>query len=176
MANGAMASLNQTTVDRLCTATGNISYSPVFDRRVAVGPPPDNTPVRPFFQIGEAAPVISRLVNSSTRVAGESRSTVTYSMLRTNPTTTSELNTNYERDMQVEQEFREISNAITTRGNSFRILYAGQSLKNAIVLAEYLGEAFVERHALPVPDASNPDAVKTSDSTYIILANRVVTE
>lgn len=184
--------LTQIMVDRLCTSSGSAAVSPIFDRRINVGPPPDNTPRRPFFHIGEFAPVLSRLVNSSTRVAGESRSTVTYSMLRTNPTSTGELNVNYERDMQVEQEFRGVSNSITTRGNLFRVLYVGQAIKdiprNGVrngrvdgkeeVAAEYLGEAFIERQstfAAPSPPP-NPDALTTSNSTYNLVANRVITE
>jgi hypothetical protein len=183
---GTQPSLTQTMVDRLCTASGSASYSPIFDRRIAVGPPSDNTPLRPFFQIGEFSSLLSRLVNSSTRVAGESRSTVTYSILRTNPATTTELNINYERDMQVEQEFREVSNSVTTRGNVFRVLYVGQAIKDVDkngnvdlpqdLQAEYLGEAFVERQAAFAPEGTNPDAVKTGDSSYRTLATRVVTE
>ena len=86
----------------------------------------------------------------------------------------------------MEQEFREISNSITTRGNVFRVLYVGQSIKdvnrNAVVdspqevQSEYLGEAFVERQSVFVPEGSNPDAMKTSDSRYKMLANHSVTE
>jgi hypothetical protein len=78
--------------------------------------------------------------------------------------------------MQVEQLFRGVSNSITTRGNVFRVLYVGQAMKNGKVLSEYLGEAFVERQAVFTPDASNPDIVRTADSTYRIISNRVVTE
>jgi len=88
--------------------------------------------------------------------------------------------------MQVEQLFREVSNSITTRGNVFRVLYVGQTIKdsnkNGIVdsqsevAAEYLGEAFVERQAVFTPDPSNSDIVRTTDSNYKLVANRVVTE
>jgi hypothetical protein len=170
--------LSQTALDRIDYDPTSTLVASVPNRRVAPSPTPfpDNGPVRPFFQSGELASVLSRLVNSSTRVAGESRSTVTYSVLRNNPTTTSELNLNYERDMQVEQLFRDVSNSITTRGNVFRVLYVGQSLKNGLVQAEYLGEAFVKRSSAFVPDSSNPDIVRTSDSTYKLIANRVITE
>ena len=68
--------------------------------------------------------------------------------------------------MQVEQLFREVSNSITTRGNIFRVSCTfGQSLKNGLVQAEYLGEALVKRSPVFTPDASNPDIVRTSDST-----------
>jgi hypothetical protein len=78
--------------------------------------------------------------------------------------------------MQVEQLFRDVSNLITTRGNVFRVLYVGQSLKNGLVQAEYLGEAFVKRTSTLTPDPSNPDIVRTSDSRYKLIANRVITE
>ena len=102
-------------------------------------------------------------------------------MLRNTATTASEkvsgkVNANIQRDIQVEQLFRDVSNSITTRGNIFRVLYVGQSLKNGIVQAEYLGEAFVKRTSLFKPDAANPNIVRTSDSTYKLVANRVVTE
>jgi hypothetical protein len=88
--------------------------------------------------------------------------------------------------MQVEQLYREVSNSITTRGNVFRVLYVGQTIKDANkngivdnqseVVAEYLGEAFVKRSAVFTPDSTNADIVRTSDSTYKTIANRVVTE
>jgi hypothetical protein len=169
--------LSQTALDRIDNDPGSTFTASVSNRRNLLATPfLDNGPIRPFFQPGDLASVLSRLVNSSTRVAGESRSTVTYSALRTNPISTAELNTNYERDMQVEQLFREVSNSITTRGNIFRVLYVGQSLKNGVVQAEYLGEAFVKRTSTFTPDSTNPDIVRTSDSTYKLLANRVITE
>lgn len=187
---GTIPSLTQTMVDRLCTATGNPAYSPIFDRRIALGTPLDNTPLRPFFQVGELASVISRLVNTSPGAAGvtSSRSTVNYGLLRNNPTNTSEapVNANIHQDIQVEQEFREISNSITTRGNVFRVLYVGQSIKDidhngqvngtAEVTAEYLGEAFIERQPIFTPDPPPATIVRTTGSTYAILANRVITE
>ena len=157
----------------------------ISQRRAVPSPPTDNTPVRPFFQIGELASPVSRLVNSSIRVAGESRSTVTYSILRANPTLVSDIIPDYRSDMLAEQEFREVSNSITTRGNVFRVLYVGQAIKDmnndgifdpSDLQAEYLGEAFVERQSVFQPEGSNPDAVKTANSTYKIIANRVVTQ
>jgi len=148
----------------------------IFQKRMAVSPPSDNTPVRPFFQIGELASPLSRLVNSSIRVAGETRSTVTYSVLRSNPTQVADVIADYRSDMLAEQEFRELSNSVTTRGNIFRVLYVGQALKNGIAQAEYLGEAFIERSATFEPEGSNPDALKTSDSTYKVVVNHVITE
>ena len=85
-------------------------------------------------------------------------------------------NANYKRDFEVEQAFREVSNSITTRGNVFRVLYVGQALKNGVVQAEYLGEAFVERQAVFTQDPSNSDIIRTTDSTYRVLSNRIVTE
>ena len=136
-------------------------------------PFPDNGPIRPFFQPGELASVLSRLVNASSgnNASGSpARSAVTYDLLRNTPTNTTEkvngnTNGNIQRDIQVEQLFRDVSNSITTRGNVFRVLYVGQALKNGLVQAEYLGEAFVKRTAVFTPDSTNPDIVRTSDST-----------
>lgn len=186
--------IDQTRSDRLAvdpnsspapapTATPPI-YS-VYQRRLINSPPADNTPVRPFFQIGELASPISRLINSSIRLAGETRSTVTYSVLRANPTLTSTVVPDYRSDMLAEQEFREISNSVTTRGNVFRVLYVGQSVKDLDadgnvtvneVQAEFLGEAFLERQATFVPEGTNPDAIKTSGSRYRVSFSRVITQ
>jgi hypothetical protein len=174
--------LSQTTLDRIDNDPGSTLAASVSNRRVLPGatPFPDNGPVRPFFQSGELASVLSRLVNTSPGGSGttSSRSTVNYGVLRTTATSASEspVNSNIQRDMQVEQLFREVSNSITTRGNVFRVLYVGQSLKNGLVQAEYLGEAFVKRSSVFTPDSTNPDIVRTSDSTYKLIANRVVTE
>ena len=110
------------------------------------------------------------------------RSTVSYDVLRSTATNASEkgangkVNENIQRDIQVEQLFREVSNSITTRGNVFRVLYVGQALKNGFVQAEYLGEAFVERTSQFTVDASNPDIARTTDSIYKTLTNRFITE
>ncbi|MEO5755019.1 MAG: hypothetical protein ABIR38_09960 [Chthoniobacterales bacterium] len=184
---GTQPSLTQIMVDRLCQATGSATISPIFDRRIAAGAPPDNNPLRPFFQIGDLASVVSRMVNSSTNTTtgSPSRSTVTYSMLRNTPTTASETNLNFRVDHLAEQEYREISNSITTRGNVFRVLYVGQSVKDINtdgivtaneVQAEFLAEAFVERQATFVPEGINPDAMKTLGSNYKVLSSRVVTQ
>ena len=184
---GNQPSLTQTMVDRFCDATGSAVISPIFDRRIAAGPPPDNSPIRPFFQIGELASILSRMVNTSTNTTTGSpaRSTVTYSFLRNSPTTASEPNLNFRTDNLAEQEFREVSNSITTRGNVFRMLYVGQAVKDlnkdgnvdpSEIQAEYLGEAFVERQSVFQPEGTNPDAVKTVDSIYKITANRVIIE
>jgi hypothetical protein len=163
------------------------SIAAIINRRTTVTA--DNTPPRPFFQIGELASPLSRLVNWSPGGTGTTgtpaRSTVSYSLLRAKPTTKSQqvegrVNGDVQRDIQVEQFFREVSNSITTRGNVFRVLYVGQTLKAGIVEAEYLGEAFVERQAVwskPDPDnQGNSDIIKTSDSNYKIIANRIITE
>jgi hypothetical protein len=184
---GNQPSLTQTILDRLCDSTGSGTISPIFTRRNAAGPPVDNSPVRPFFQVGELASVLSRMVNSSTNTTtgSPSRSTVTYSVLRNSPSTQSEINPNYRTDNLAEQEFREISDSITTRGNVFRVLYVGQSVKDMNtdgnvtsneVQSEVLGEAFVERRATFVAEGANPDAMKTAGSSYTILGNRVIIE
>jgi hypothetical protein len=104
-----------------------------------------------------------------------------YGVLRNSAITPNEkvsgkVNANIQRDMQVEQLFRDVSNSITTRGNVFRVLYVGQTLKNGLIQAEYLGEAFVKRTSVFTPDSSNPDIVRTTDSTYKLIVNRVITE
>ena len=162
------------------------TVSSVSNRRNSVGVTPDADPKRPYFQRGELASTLSRLVATSTRVNGESRSTVTYSALRNAPAVVSESNPNYSRDLQVEQPFREVSNSITTRGNVFRVLYIGQAIKdlnkNGLangpqeVFAEYLGEAFVERQGTFVPEGSVANAIKTTDSKMRVLWNRAITE
>ncbi len=89
----------------------------------------------------------------------------------------------------MEAPFRKVSSAITTRGNTFRVLYVGQTIKDlnkngivdsaAEVQAEYLGEAYVERQSVygsPIPSSSNQDAVGTVDSAYRIVSSRVITE
>lgn len=157
----------------------------IYQRRFISSPPADDNPVRPFFQIGEFASPISRLINSSIRVSGESRSTVTYSVLRANPTLQSTIVPDYRSDMLAEQEFRGVSNSVTTRGNVFRVLYVGQGVKDLNadgnvtaneVQAEVLAEAFIERQATFVPEGTNPDAMKTSGSNYKILSSRVITQ
>ena len=136
--------------------------------------------------------MLSRLISTSTNstTGSPSRSTTTYSALRNSPTNSGEVNANYQRDMQVEQTFRKVSNSVTTRGNIFRILYAGQAIKdiqhNGIrdgivngtdeIVSEYLGEAVVERQSTYQPDPSNPNIIRTSASHYKILSNRVITE
>lgn len=181
--------LSQTTLDRIDNDPGSTLTASVSNRRVLPGatPFPDNGPVRPFFQSGELASVLSRLVNTSpggittTSDSRGSCSTVSYGVLRNTATTASEkvsgkVNANIQRDMQVEQLYREVSNSITTRGNVFRVLYVGQALKNGLVQAEFLGEAFVKRSAVFTPDSSNPDILRTTDSAYKLLANHVITE
>ena len=177
--------VSQTALDRIDNDPVSTLVSSVSNRRVLPGatPYPDNGPVRPFFQPGESASVLSRLVNTSPGGSGttSSRSTVSYDLLRNTPTNTSEkvsgsVNGNIQRDMQVEQLFRDVSNSITTRGNVFRVLYAGQALKNGIVQAEYLGEAFVERQGHFAVDATNPDISRTTDSIYKTIAGRGITE
>ncbi len=184
-------SLIASNVRRLTTNSESAAVSPLRDHRLPAVTV-DNNPSRPFFQIGQVAPVLSRLLSLN----GPGTATVSYSALRSDPASTGETNANYRSDLQVEQAFREISNSITTRGDVFRILYVGQSIRdiahngvrNGIVngpeeiTAEYLGEALVERQAtfaapIPSPGATpNPDAMATSNSTYKIIANRVITE
>src|ERR1700730_5889473 len=179
--------LSQTALDRINNDPGSALAASVSNRRAIPAPTPfpDNGPIRPFFQTGELASVLSRLVNTSPGGSGTTgspgRSTVSYDILRTTATNSSEkvsgsTNGNIQRDMQVEQLFREVSNSITTRGNVFRVLYVGQALKNGLVQAEYLGEAFVERQGQFAVDASNPDITRTTGSIYKTIANRVITE
>jgi hypothetical protein len=164
------------------TTPKNYRMASVSNKRSPLGgetPTTDNNPPRPYFQIGELAPTLSRLISASEAsdtTTSSSTSKVVYSTLRSNPTVRVNPPENYRKDFQVEQAFREISNSITTRGNVFRVLYVGQALKNGIVQAEYLGEGFVERQSAFAPEGSNPDAIKTTDSTYKILINRVITE
>lgn len=175
--------LAQTAIDKMILNPGYVAPSPltvngILDRRNAAGPPLDNHPLHPFLQIGELASPVARLICLSNGTTTSSHSQTSYSVL--SPTTT-----NYQRDGQVEQAFRQVSNSITTRGNVFRVLYIGQAIKDINrndtvdsqdVQSEYLGEAFVERQATFVPGTGNPDIQKTSDSNYRILTERVVTE
>jgi len=170
--------LNQISVDKIDGDTGSALVSSIADRRIAAGPPPDNNPRRPFFQIGELASVLGRLVSLSNGTNSGSRSVVTYTALNNSA--------NYERDILVEQTFRKVSNSVTTRGNVFRVLYIGQTIKDLNRdglfsgdqerMAEYLGEAFIERQPSYAPQGSNPDVMKTADSSYKVVANRVITE
>ena len=187
-------SLAQPAVNRITVSSGSATTSPIFDRRIAVGPPVDNNPRRPFFQSGDLASPLSRLINTSQGGSGTTgspgRTTVTYSVLRSAPTSVTEANANLQRDVQVEQAFRKVSGAITTRGNVFRVLYVGQSIRDIArngvkngtvdggdeIAAEYLGEAFVERVPKLTPDTANPSILRTSDSSYRVISNRVVTE
>jgi hypothetical protein len=196
MSTGINLLVNSTTVPP--SGSGYIGTNPlpyriasISNKRNAISgetATPDNNPPRPYFQIGELAPTLSRLLaasEASDTSSSSSTSHVVYSALRNNPQSTSA--GNYKKDFEVEQPFREVSNSITTRGNVFRILYVGQSIKDinrngavdsqSEVTAEYLGEAFVERKAVwSPPDPTNSDIIKTTDSTYKIIANRVVTE
>ena len=80
-----------------------------------------------------------------------------------------------------------MSSALTTRGNVFRVLYVGQSIKDqrdpggnfgnvesqSEIAAEFLGEAFVER----IPVFTTTGAIKkTTDSRYRVLVQRPITE
>lgn len=187
---GTQQFLTSDMVHKLTSNAGSALVTAIADRRSASLTTPDNNPKRPFFQIGELAPVLGRFFSLSKLVSGEPRSTVSYSVLRSSPENTSEVNANYRSDMDVEQAFREVSNSVTTHGNVFRVLYVGQSIRdiprNGVrngnvdgadeVVAEYLGEAFIERRAVFVPQGTNPDEITTSDSTYRIISNRVITE
>lgn len=153
----------------------------------------DTSPARPYFTAGEIASTLSRLLSaseSSDAGSSTSRSKVVYSALRSDPQSTTTVQF-YRRDFQVEQAFREVSNSITTRGNVFRALYVGQSIKDQKdsagnlgqvensneVTSEYLGEAYIQRVPTFVADSSiSPDVMKTADSSYRILSQRAVTE
>jgi hypothetical protein len=175
--------LSNDMVLRLSTETGSNSVSTVPNRRSPSVVTTDNSPVRPFFQIGELAPVLSRLFSSSmlhpqeVGAGGTSISTVTYSVLRSQPENNTDNNANFRSDMHVEQPFRSVSNSITTRGNVFRVLYVGQSLREVngepIVFGEYLAEAFVERVATFSANAARPE---TTDSSFQTISQRAVME
>lgn len=154
---------------------------------------PDDSPSRPYFQIGDLAPTLSRLMSASEASNVSAQSSVTrvvYSALRDTPTTVGQTTPNYTQDMKVEQAFREVSNAITTRGNVFRVLYIGQTIKDqrsatgqlgevegaSEVVAEYLGEAYIQRDAIFGDDPSNDDIQRTTDSNFRIISNRAVLE
>ena len=176
------------------TGTNPLNYrvASVSNKRSSIAsedPTPDNNPARPYFQIGELAPTLSRLMSASQAsdtTSSSNTSQVVYSALRDTPDQKTSVK-NYHRDFEVEQAFREVSNSITTRGNVFRVLYVGQTLKDynsthavdnkAKILSEYLGEAYVERDAVwSAPDSANPDIIKTTDSTYKVIGNRVISE
>ena len=170
----------------------NYRVASISNKRNALSgetPTSDNNPPRPYFQAGELAPTLSRLLSASEAsdtMSSSSTSNVVYSTLRPNPVVRTNPPQNYRKDFEVEQGFREVSNSTTTRGNVFRVLYVGQTIKDINhngqvdgrqeIAAEYLGEAFVERQAVFTADTNNPDIVRTTDSTYRNIANRVVTE
>ncbi|CAN5536541.1 hypothetical protein BH18VER1_BH18VER1_17080 [soil metagenome] len=176
-------------VSRLTTDSGSASTRTVADRRKTGSTIADNDPLRPFFQIGQLASVLSRLFSTSmlgpTEVGAggtSNMSTVTYSVLRNEPENTSELNENYRSDMHVEQGFREVSDSVTARGNVFRVLYVGQAIKDIDkddtvdaneVNGEYLGEVITERVPIFTDDGG---VLKTTDSQYRVLSQRPVTE
>lgn len=170
--------------------------SSVSNRRLKLAgeePTPDNDPLRPFFQTGELAPFLSRLISASASSqvsSSDSSTSVIYSVLRNTPTAVNQANANYKRDTLIEQPFREVSNAVTTRGDVFRVLYVGQAIRDqksgtgtlgevenaSEITAEYLAEAYVERQAVFEPDPANPNAMRTSDSKYRVISSRVITE
>ncbi len=180
------------TMSRLLTTTNASggSVASLGPKRVGIPTTLENSPIRPFFQIGELAAGSSRLFSLSAFITGESRSTVTYSVLRASPSDTTQVNRNYRSDMLVEQPFREISDSITTRGNVFRILYVGQAIRDIVragakngavdgpeeIVSEFLGEAIVARDASFLPVASNPDAKGVSDSRFRLVAIRPVSQ
>jgi len=90
-----------------------------------------------IFSVRELASVLSRLVNSSTRVP-ENPVRRNIQRVRNNPTT-SELNLNYERDMQVEQ--LSALSAIRSRRVNVSGVVRRASAEEWLVQAEYLGEA-----------------------------------
>ncbi len=153
---------------------------------------PDKHPARPYFQPAELASTLSRLISGSEAsnvAANSAQSRVIYSILRSDPSAITDTKY-YRTDIQAEQAFREVSSSTTTRGNVFRVLYVGQAIKDqkdasgqlgavekdSEIVAEYLGEAFVERQPIFAPQGSNPDAKKTSDSRYTVIAQRPITE
>jgi hypothetical protein len=196
LSSPAAAYISAVVANRRIAVAPNLSGGPGL---TSGGPPIYDNPRAPYFTIGQLASDMSWLINESentTTTSGSpsrSRTTINYSILRATPTTKSSWTRNTGSDMQVEEPFRKVSNAITTRGNVFRVLYVGQCIKdinkdNAVsgpqeIQAEYLGEAIVERQSVfgpasagPTPIPSNPDVVNTNDSYYKIVANRVITE
>ena len=180
--------LSPDMVNLLTTNTGSTTVQTVADRRAAPSSTlPENNPIRPYFQIGDITPALSRLFSTSFRHSSESgpsasgRSTVIYSVLRQSPETIQEINENYRSDMHVEQPFREISSSITTRGNVFRVLFVGQAVKDINrngqvdpneTAAEFLGEAYVERE----PSFTTTPPIKTNDSRFKTIWRRAITE
>jgi hypothetical protein len=191
--NLLVSSMTVAPIDPAFVGSSPVPYrvASVSNKRASVAgetPTADYSPARPYFLSAELASTLSRLISaseSSDTGASTSRSKVVYSALRGNPVSTTTVQF-YRRDFQVEQAFRAVSNSVTTRGNVFRVLYVGQSIRDtnnngdvdhpAEVAAEYLGEAYVERAAVFTPAGTNPDGMRTSDSVYRILANRVITE
>ncbi|MEP6956323.1 MAG: hypothetical protein ABI883_05810, partial [Chthoniobacterales bacterium] len=195
--------LSATAIKTVATAIANhrndFAPSPTGGPGAAAdGLPVDNNPLRPYFTSGEVASVISRLINqnsmtpATTTGNGRSRTTVVYSVLRDNPRTATEWKRDYGDDQQVEEPFRAISNSITTRGNVFRVLYVGQAIKDqkspggqlgdvenqSEIMAEYLGEAFLERQAIfdTATTVGSSSVIKTKDSKFRVLSQRTITE
>lgn len=184
------------------TGTTPKSYriASIANKRAAITAAPtpepvaDYAPLRPYLQPGELAATLSRLIcmsEASSSSGSPTRSRVLYTALRVTPTNISETSIPYAKDWQVEQPFREVSNSITTRGNVFRVLYVGQSIKDqkdsgggfgqvensSEITSEVLGEAYVERVSVFEPDGSiNPDVVRTTGSNYRIISQRVITQ
>ena len=177
--------LSQDTPETLSsTSTAmDVLTEALASRRIATAPAPENSPRRPFFQSAESAASISRQVNLSDGTDTSSDRSKVTSTIFTKPK-------NYRRDDQVEQPFRAVSDALTTRGDVFRVLYVGQAITDqkdssgnlgevesaSEIGAEFLGEAFVERQAKFDPDPTASPApsastiIKTVDSTYRVRA------
>ncbi len=191
----AATPVSATAAGLLATAIANrrsaVAPEPTGGPGPAGGAPPiDNNPRRPYFTIGQLASDLSLMVNQSenTTTTGNSRSrsTVNYSVIRNSATNKNDWSRNYGTDMQVEEPYRKVVNAITTHGNVFRVLYVGQSVKDVNrngdvdaneTSAEYLGEAVLER--VPVFGATTvgtSSVTKTTDSKFKIIALRPILE
>ena len=94
--------------------------------------------------------------------------------------------------MQVEEPFRKISNSVTTRGNVFRVVFVGQSIKDqrddsgqlgqveksSEIAGEYLAEAWIERQADfgPPTLVGTSTVIKTRDANFKVVAQRPIIE
>jgi hypothetical protein len=145
-------------------------------RRAAVATN-ENQPPRPFLTRGDVAAAMGRAVSLSNGTSVSSRSLVQSSVFT---------NTNsFKSDYQVEQPFRGISEQIATRGNVFRVLYVGQSVRDLDgdglvatneVQGEFLGESYIRREPRRATDPSNADLEQTTNSIYRVLSKRPIFE
>lgn len=152
----------------------------VTGRRLNPVPSDRNDPARPFFQRGQLAAPLSRLIGTSDGTTASSRSVVSASIYGTTGG-----NTPLTRlDSLMEQPFRQISCAITTSGTVFRILFVGQAVTDrnndgviqpSEVRAEYLAEALVERRPVFEEIPGQPGR-RTVDAVFRVVSQRAILE